>query len=181
MPLRWSIGFLLGNCAPLRGNIGFPLGNCGSLRGRSARFQSKCILRGPAPPHPYTPALLHSTFLHSAFMHSVTPAFLHSAFCKPTHPTARNAAIILVMRAVALVLVYVMESLVIPFVCDLMRWYGIWWQKTVDTGLAVAVSGISFSLDVGLFLFVFIPWSGVFCYCIYDHMLVANLSLFSFV
>ena len=77
-----------------------------------------------APLHFWLSACTPAHSLHCC-LPTCAPIPSHHAFCKPTHPTARNAAIILVMRAVALVLVYVIGSLVIPIVWYFMRWDGI--------------------------------------------------------
>ena len=77
-----------------------------------------------APLHSWLPACTPAHSLHCC-LPTCAPIPSHHAFCKSTHPIARNAAIILVMRAVALVLVYVIGSLVIPIVWYFMRWDGI--------------------------------------------------------
>ena len=129
------------------GNAGWQVGMQGSrleVKGCSSRavqqacaccrvVWSPCILAcsisiWAAPLHSWLPACTPAHSLRCC-LPTCAPIPSHYAFCKPTHPTARNAAIILAMRAVALVLAYVMDSLVILFVWYLMRLYGIWWQS----------------------------------------------------
>ena len=79
---------------------------------------SPCILAcsisiRAAPLHSWLPAETPAHSLHCC-LPTCAPIPSHHLFCKPTHPTARNAAIILATRVVVLVLVYVMESIVVP-------------------------------------------------------------------